>query len=473
MGKFGFGSKSGDADDDSNRSGLFGRKKSSQSDQNTQRDNPYAQNSANDPYAAPMTPYQKARADVLAPRPGVGLPSGPRAGVGGPAGGPPPPYSNQQSQQSTGYGSDKYGTSSGYGTNPYANNAAAFQANRQLASNSSAWSGTSTATSSRGPGGYGGLGQPDSMSATDEKRQDLFAGAPDRYANRSTKQAESSQTGYGSSNDYGASDGYGEQRELTAEEQEEKEVSAIKNEIRQVREESVQSVDRSVQIAQQITETMRGTFAKLAVQGERLTNTEKNLDIAATHNRRAEEKTKELAYQNRSMFAVRVTNPFTSKQRAEEQDLKKLEQHRAERGEREATRRAGYQANQFAEDTFKKFEASRGQPLLVKRDAAANSSMTFEEDSDGEAEAEKKEKHINAQIAQLEVSVGEMYTGGVGIGELLSQQNGQIDRITSKVSFVASVCQCLGLKLISHVVQSDAVDDQIRMNRTKLDRAVR
>lgn len=51
----------------------------------------------------------------------------------------------------------------------------------------------------------------------------------------------------------------------------------------------------------QSEETGRDTLARLGAQGERIHNTEKNLDLASNQNRLAEEKARELKQLNRSM----------------------------------------------------------------------------------------------------------------------------------------------------------------------------
>jgi hypothetical protein len=47
----------------------------------------------------------------------------------------------------------------------------------------------------------------------------------------------------------------------------------------------------------------------LGAQGERIHNTEKNLDLASSQNRIAEEKARELKTLNKSMFAVYDSPP--------------------------------------------------------------------------------------------------------------------------------------------------------------------
>ncbi|GKT42227.1 protein transport protein SEC9 [Colletotrichum spaethianum] len=429
MKKFGFGKKGGDDGDDASRSALFGRKSKSPAQGN---DNPYAQVPAgNDPYAqdgnkfAGMTPYQQARAGA----PGVGapggLPAGPRAGGPSPAAG--------------GYGAEKYGAASGYGANRYDNNQNAYGSGQRPGA---------AAAGARGPGGYGGLGRTNSND-TDAVRDELFSGAQDRY-----QQNKPQAGGYGQSavpGEDGGYGGYGAPRELTAEEQEAEEYRATKQQINEVRGESVQTVNRALQAAMQAEETGRATLARLGAQGERLHNTEKNLDMATNHNKVAEDRAKELKTLNRSMFAVHVSNPFTSKSRAAERDAAVLERHRVERETREATRHEAFKTNQRMEETFKELTLSGRPQAKTKSSVAERSKYTLEDDSDeeGNALAQRQEDQIDDGLDQLSGAVGRL--NGLARAQMreVDQQNVLINKIGQK---------------------SDAVDDGVRMNRERLNR---
>ncbi|KAK1600473.1 uncharacterized protein LY79DRAFT_664755 [Colletotrichum navitas] len=431
MKKFGFGKKGGDDGDDANRSALFGRKSKSPASGN---ENPYAQAPAgNDPYAqdgnkfAGMTPYQQARAGAGVGAPG-GLPGGPRAGAGY---GAPPPAAG-------GYGAEKYGAASGYGANRYDNNQNAYGSSQRPGA---------AAAGARGPGGYGGLGRTNSND-TDAVRDELFSGAQGRQ-----QQNKPQAGGYGQSavpGQDGGYGGYGAPRELTAEEQEAEEYRATKQQINEVRQESVQTVNRALQAAMQAEETGRATLARLGAQGERLHNTEKNLDMATNHNKVAEDRAKELKTLNRSMFAVHVSNPFTSKSRAADRDAAVLERHRAERETREATRNEAFKSNQRLEESFKDLTLS-GRPQPKAKASAAERSKYILDDSDDEGNelAQRQEDQIEDGLDQLSGAVGRL--NGLARAQMreVDQQNILINKIGEK---------------------SDAVDDGVRMNRERLNR---
>ncbi|KHN98582.1 Target SNARE coiled-coil domain protein [Metarhizium album ARSEF 1941] len=422
MVRFGFGKKGDDGD----------RRNSSQS---AQSENPYAQQEANDPYAdsakyANMTPYHQARAGLT-----TGLQHTPSSnGQGGrPTGRYDSGNSNQVSHNthgalsSTGYGADRYGSAGGYGSDRY----------------------NSPAGGDRGPGGNGGFGQ--SNNERDGNREAPFAGTPSHQPLDQQPPPLSGATSYGQSvtesNTYGG--GYGEQRELTAEEQEEAEYQSILAQKRQIQQESVSSVNRSVQTARRANELGQATLARLGVQGERLQNTERNLDLAATQNKVAQDRAAELKTLNRSMFAVHVGNPFTSKQRQQRADEEVLNRHRAERDQKEATRREGYAANQRMESAFKEINAaeSRARPQTRKKDYGKF--VLDEEDEESRLQGMRAEDEIEDRLGELGQEVSNMNLIGRAIGREVEAQNKQIDRIMSK---------------------SDAVDDATRMNRERLAR---
>ncbi|CAL3968727.1 unnamed protein product [Diplocarpon coronariae] len=446
MKKFGFGKKHGDGDDDSNRSALFGGRSSKNSSPAPAASNPYAQPAqAADPYAqdnnkyANMgsagpsggSPYQQARQNYGIPG---GLPAGPgRAG-------PPPAVNRGPSPNPGGYGSEKYGSAGGYGSNRY---------------DGAPGSGAGGDMGSMRPGGYGGLGRRNSndTTTTEDNRNALFGGAKDRYAERSAPSPSNGRPGGGYTAESGSSGpgagygAYGEERQLTAEEEEEEDVAATKQQIRFMKQEDVSSTRNALRIAAQAEETGRATLARLGAQGERIHNTEKNLDLAANHNRVAEEKAKELKTLNKSMFAVHVSNPFTASSRRAARDEEILEKHRMEREERDNTRAAAFGTQQRMERAFKELQPGDVgyRAPQTKASLAERSKYQFEADS----EDDEMENEIDSNLDALGHAAGRLNALARATGREVDEQNKHIDNIINK---------------------SDRVDDQIRMNRARLDR---
>ncbi|KAF7859536.1 hypothetical protein EAF04_008617 [Stromatinia cepivora] len=394
---------------------------------------PYAQDNkyANMPAQPTQSPYQSARQQYTAPgagnAPNGGLPGGPRGGMGGPNPRAPAPNGG-------GYGSDKYGSGGGYGANRYDGPPA-------------------NSGSKYGPAGYGGLGRTNSndTTTTEDNKNELFGGAKDRYAQKAAASSDRPPP-YGAQSDSGPSTGggygaYGEERQLTAEEEEEEDVQATKAQIRAMKQEDVSSTRNALRIAAQAEETGRATLARLGAQGERIHNTEKNLDLAANHNRLAEEKAKELKTLNKSMFAVHVSNPFTAKSRKAQRDEDIINKHRSERDQREETRNAAFASSQRMEANFRElqpgdvgYRATATKASLVER-----SKYQFEADS----EDDEMENEIDSNLDALGHAAGRLNLLAKATGREVDDQNKHIERIIGK---------------------SDRVDDQIAMNRARLDR---
>ncbi|KAI1504334.1 hypothetical protein F5X99DRAFT_36015 [Biscogniauxia marginata] len=431
MKKFGFSKKSAD-DDDSNRSALFGKKGSPA----PSSDNPYAQaKAANDPYVndnnkyANVTPYQQARG---------GLPSGPgpRAGYGAPpslnrngssasSATAPPPYSDNP--QPSGYGNDRYGTSSGYGGSKYASAG-----------------GYGGASSSR-PGGYGGLGP---ANGDDENRDALFSGARERLDQR---QATTTQGGSQSGADTGNYGGYGEQRELTEEERDYEAYKDTKAQIHETTNASLATNQNSLRYMNQALDTGLATYARLGAQNERLHHTDQLLDNATESHRHAEAQTKKLKSLNRSMFAVHVKNPFTEKRRTAEEEARIVSQNQTDREIRESTRRDKFGQNARMEQNFAEFGRDHPPSSFTRANRGDRSKYTLEDDSDeeGARELDAANEQIERDLEQMSMGVNKLKRIGQAMGEELDHGNKLIDRIGSK---------------------TDPLDDQIRVTNARMNR---
>lgn len=383
--------KKGEEGEDSSRSALFSRSKNSKSSAPPQN-NPYAQPNV------PPDPYTQAKmnAGIVQPPQQQGRPSqaygGPPAGRGNDRYGPPPgdqKYGPAGGQQG-GYGPNKFGNDKGYGgpqqgVNPYGAPAPQRGGNP--------YAQISQPSSTSRMGGYGGLGPSDE--APDENRDALFGGARDRVQ----QQQQNGPPGYqyngsedpAESHSYGA---YGD-RQLTAEEEEEEDITATKQEIKFMKQQDVSSTRNALQAAAMAEETGRGTLARLGAQGERIHNTNRNLDIGHNSINIAEDKSKELKTLNRSMFAVHVNNPFTAKERRIRDEEKILDRHRMERDQREATREAAFQSTARMNDRFKGLNDA-GQPGgMQKQSLAERSKYQFEADSDDDRMEDEIEKNID------------------------------------------------------------------------------
>ncbi len=463
MKKFGFGKKPEEAADDSSRNALFGSRSSKPKAPAT--NNPYAVDAARpDPYAqggssyggmAPPPAYDGAMNDYRRDKSPV-----PPGGYGSSTGGGYGASSGYENQGYGGGGSNRYGTGAG----PESGGSAPR----------------------RGPGGYGGLGRSNSQEnmSTDAGREALFGNAPQR-----SKQPQGLPPGPngqprggqgGAPGGYGS--GYGEQgqgqgqgqgygaygdRQLTAEEEEEEDVSAAKQEIRFMKQQDVSSTRNALRLAAQAEETGMSTLNRLGAQGERIHNTERNLDLAANQNRLAEEKARELKTVNRSMFAVHVGNPFTAKSRREARDQAIMDKHREERDVRDATREAAFRSQTRQAEYQQNVRGTAGPKS--KASLAERAKYQFEADSEDEG----MENEIDSNLDALHGAAGRLNKLAGAMGKEVDEQNKHIDRITAKVSPIVSPYPYLWishLETCSLCSQTDKVDDQIAMNSARLGR---
>lgn len=179
---------------------------------------------------------------------------------------------------------------------------------------------------------------------------------------------------YGQTTDYGAY----QDRQLTQEEQEEEDIQAAKQEIRFIKQQDVSSTRNALRIAAQAEETGRQTLERLAQQGERIHNTERNLDLASNQNRLAAEKARELKTLNRSMFAMHVNNPFTSKSRIAEREAAVLDQARKDREVRDNTRAAAWDSQARHGKEAREMNRLGGQSAKTGSSLAERSKYQFE-----------------------------------------------------------------------------------------------
>ncbi|OAP63521.1 hypothetical protein AYL99_02748 [Fonsecaea erecta] len=451
MGKFSL--RKGDDDDDSSRLALFGSRSKSKSPAPPSQ-NPYA--SAN-PYAQsaiPPDPYTKAKmsAGVLPP-PGQGGPPAPGNFSGLPGPGQQRPsygrdnvYSSASSASfagdnkygpaqggyggGSGYGSDKFGNQNGYGGgapggNPYASVQQTSGTSRQ--------------------GGYGGLGSSN-LYENDSNRDELFGGARERLEQKQQTQPsgppdyEYNSGGDAGDRSYGA---YGD-RQLTAEEEEEEDINALKQDIKFMKQQDVASTRNALRIAAQAEEMGRNTLARLGAQGERMHNTDRNLDLGNNYINIAEDKTKELKTLNRSMFAVHVNNPFTAKDRRARRDEQIMDRHHAEREAREATREAAFRSTQRMNQNFKGLDdAAAGS--ATKTSLAERAKYQFEADSEDEA----MENEIDRNLDDL--------TGAAKRLNLLARATGQ--EVEAQNTLITNIAE-----------KSDRFDDRLHFQTEKLKR---
>ncbi|KAK3937165.1 hypothetical protein QBC46DRAFT_393252 [Diplogelasinospora grovesii] len=311
---------------------LFGKKSDRGESKSPAPDrNPYAQQPATDPYARSQSTQSFPEAGYNANRPG-GLPSGPRAGglpgrpsphtAGSSASLPPPPYSGSPQmgsgygdnksggapggyggdsryssastppaysqgppysgnpQLNSGYGNDRYGAPPvGQGSNKYGIPGAFGGANQGQGSSSYGspnvggppfnQGGGGSGNRGMAPSGPGGYGQPNVSGAAGPGGygQPTVSGAsgPGGYGQPHVSASGAAAGSYG---DYGA------QRELTEEEQEEADFRAAAEESIAIKQDEVNTMDRSIAMMEDAINVGMNTNMQLQRQREQLSGVE-------------------------------------------------------------------------------------------------------------------------------------------------------------------------------------------------------
>ncbi|KAF8603829.1 hypothetical protein BDV93DRAFT_492985 [Ceratobasidium sp. AG-I] len=224
---------------------------------------------------------------------------------------------------------------------------------------------------------------------------------------------------------------------MTAEEEEEA-VGGIKQDTRQLKQESVQSSRNALRIAREAEETARNTLLKLGDQSEKIANTERRLDLANGSNNRAGDRTDELKQLNRSIFRPSLVFNKDAKRQREEQrisdrhELERLEREKAMLDVRETRNRLGNATGcgqpAAREDTYGEDAEgiTLGRRLLPEQQAtrqAARSRYQFEATtSDDELEDELGNLDVAKRLKGL----------ALASGQEVETQNGRLGKISTR-----------------------------------------
>lgn len=143
------------------------------------------------------------------------------------------------------------------------------------------------------------------------------------------------------------------------------------------------------------------------------------------------------------MFAMHVSNPFTASSRRQARDDKIMENHHRDREARDATRKAAWESSARQDTQSRTLQGLSG--ANKKASLAERAKYQFEADS----EDDDMENEIDSNLDALHGAAKRLNQLGRAMGDEVDTQNRHIDRIIGK---------------------TDKVDDQIAMNRARLDR---
>ncbi|RDX55897.1 hypothetical protein OH76DRAFT_579321 [Lentinus brumalis] len=225
-------------------------------------------------------------------------------------------------------------------------------------------------------------------------------------------------------------------------EENEEDVEGIKQDLRYLKQDSVNSTRNALRLAREAEETARNTVTKLSSQSEKLADTERHLDISKGYSQRAADKTDELKQLNRSIFIPTWTRNKDSKRAAEEQKIK--DRYDEERANRELAMRdvRGTQDRLGRAATYGLRDDDDGEGI----GGGAGGSGRFRSAAQLNARKEQRKKYqfeADEEDDQLEDELDDnldeimdvtkrLKALGTAMSGELDSQNSRIDRITDK-----------------------------------------
>lgn len=223
-----------------------------------------------------------------------------------------------------------------------------------------------------------------------------------------------------------AQDRDGKSLEKTREDEENQDVDAMKEDIQSAKKETAESSSNAAQAAHRAEDVGQHALGRLGAQGEKIHETEKNVDLAESEGKVGTDNAAELERENRTMFAR--LRPRTKKSR-EKEERKILERHQQEREQREATRRE-------ASESHKRMEGHKQN--VDKTKPAQDGAIDFGERSkyqfEPDKEDEKVEDEIDENLGNLQNATSRLGGLAKATGDEMNSQNRDIDRVAEKVS---------------------------------------
>lgn len=208
---------------------------------------------------------------------------------------------------------------------------------------------------------------------------------------------------------------------------EDEEVEAIKQDIRFVKQESLQLTRNTLQHAMQADALGTNTLGVLGSQSERLYNAEQDLLLGETQTQIADEKVKELHRLNRSIFIPATGNPFNKKLRLHQQEARLKTQKEQEKYLRETNRQGmyaseqrvkqGLTSNATSSDTYSKYQGEKHLQQAQR--------YQFENDS----EDDEIEKELASNLDQISSYTKKLKGTATLMGQEVDAQNKRLRKI--------------------------------------------
>ncbi|KAL0083668.1 hypothetical protein J3Q64DRAFT_1641902 [Phycomyces blakesleeanus] len=251
-------------------------------------------------------------------------------------------------------------------------------------------------------------------------RNDLFSGAaPSRRYNSYNDQDE--QDAYGSSR-------FGQQQQ---EEDQEQEVSGLKQQIRNVKQESLASTRNALQKIHETEQAAANTMNLLGQQSTQIANVDRNLDLSKAYSDRAAAQASELKQLNRSIFIPVISNPFTKGSRERKELEARRQDHAEHMNEREDIRQFEYESQARVESAQRQAQRGPGSNGGYRRGRSDEDKRRYQFEADEEDDAVEDELDENLDL--LGDATSRIKNMALSMRDELDSQNKHLTKVTEKV----------------------------------------
>lgn len=221
----------------------------------------------------------------------------------------------------------------------------------------------------------------------------------------------------------------GENQDL--EDSEDEEVEAIKSQIRYIKQETVNSTRNALRVAADAEIAGRNALGMLGAQGERIANTEQVVSIADSQTRIATRQADEISRLNRSIFIPNLHNPFNSKRRLHEREMKMRTQQAQDQLASERRRQLAYESEQRVLDALNQTSGTYSETALrhkknMLKESEERKRVQFEADS----EDDEIEDEIDLNLEGINDASKRLHTLGVSLQKELDQQNRRLEDLS-------------------------------------------
>ncbi|KAI9481108.1 MAG: hypothetical protein EXX96DRAFT_565441 [Benjaminiella poitrasii] len=253
----------------------------------------------------------------------------------------------------------------------------------------------------------------------DDQRNQLFSGRSNEYSHRQQQQNPI---------DYG-NQGRGGNL-YNDDDDEQVQVAGIKQQIKNVKQDSLASTRLALQKIHETEATAANTMNMLGQQSSQIANVNRHLDLSKAYSDRAANQADELKQLNRSIFVPVVSNPFRRKER-ERRQLETLQKDQAEHmAERDNIRQFEYESNARIQETVRKNQQSTNRGgRRAGRSEADRRRYQFEEDSEDDA----IEDEIDNNLDLLGDATSRLRNMALTMNTELDRQNLELNKTMDKV----------------------------------------